>query len=88
MAFCCSVIEACPLCRIIDSSSRMRGVECQSGKMAALRAGLLTRALTKGKAPRISEIILGTRAGAVLYTCHPLIMRMYAIKTVFYMIKR
>jgi len=66
----------------------MRAVECQGGKMAALRAGLLTRPLIKGKTPRISEIVLGTRAGADLYTCHPLIMRIYAIKTVFYRIKR
>jgi len=49
----------------------MRTVECQGGKMAALRAGLLSRPLIKGKTPRISEIVLGTRAGADLYTCHP-----------------
>ncbi|XP_016341067.1 NADH dehydrogenase [ubiquinone] 1 beta subcomplex subunit 8, mitochondrial-like [Sinocyclocheilus anshuiensis] len=42
----------------------MRAVACQRGKMAALRAGLLTRALTKGNTPGIPNIILGTRAAS------------------------
>ncbi|XP_016341079.1 NADH dehydrogenase [ubiquinone] 1 beta subcomplex subunit 8, mitochondrial-like [Sinocyclocheilus anshuiensis] len=55
-------LGACPLRRI--GSPRMRAVACQRGKMAALRAGLLTRALTKGNTPGIPNIILGTRAAS------------------------
>lgn len=58
-------LQACPLLRMIDSIWRKRVAGCQRGKMAALRAGLLTRALSKGKTTGFSANLIGARAGAL-----------------------